>query len=103
MYGVEILGNTSNIHLEPLIKLKINNYISNYFLQISCTHTEILFLDLIILPFKKLALHRIGLEMFKNNLGYVPIAISDIFSSNYAFHNYTKCPQQPQVALCIWH
>ena len=49
-----------------------------------------LFFDLNILPFKKLVIHRM-LQMFKSNLGYVPIiARSDLFASNSAIHIYSS-------------
>ena len=57
----------SIIYLDPLIKLqeKIIRVItfSQYL-----AHTNDLFVQLQILPFKKLVIHRIGLHMFKNNL-----------------------------------
>ena len=78
IYCVEIWGNAANIYLDPLIKLqkKIIRVItfSQYL-----AHTNDLFVQLQILPIKKLVIHRIGLQMFKNNLGYIPKAVKSLF------------------------
>ena len=66
------------MQLDPLIKLqkKIIRVItySQYL-----AHTNDLFVQLQILPFKKLVIHRIGLQMFKNNLGYISKAVESLF------------------------
>ena len=76
-----------NIYLDPLIKLqkKIIRVItfSQYL-----AHTNDLFVQLQILPFKKLVIHRIGLRMFKNNLGYIPKAVESLFITNSDIHKY---------------
>ena len=52
-------------------------------------HTNDLFVQLQILPIKKLVIHRIGLQMlFKNNLGYIPKAVESIFITNSDIHKY---------------
>ena len=87
IYCVEIWGNAANIYLDPLIKLqkKIIRVItfSQYL-----AHTNDLFVQLQILPFKKLVIHRIGLQMFKNNLGYIPKAVESLFITNSDIHKY---------------
>ena len=87
IYCVEIWGNAANIYLDPLIKLqkKIIRVItfSQYL-----AHTNDLFVQLQILPFKKLVIHRIGLQMFKNNLGYIPKAVKSFFTTNSDIHKY---------------
>ena len=87
IYCVEIWGNAANIYLDPLIKLqkKIIRVItfSQYL-----AHTNDLFVQLQILPFKKLVIHRIGLQMFKINLGYIPKAVESLFTTNSDTHKY---------------
>ena len=87
IFCVEIWGNAANIYLDPLIKLqkKIIRVItfSQYL-----AHTNDLFVQLQILPFKKLVIHRIGLQMFKNNLGYIPKAVESLFITNSDIHKY---------------
>ena len=51
-------------------------------------HTNDLFVQLQILPFKKLVIHRIGLQMFKNNLGYISKAVKSLFTTNSDIHQY---------------
>ena len=51
-------------------------------------HTNNLFVQLQILPFKKLVIHRIGLQMFKINLGYIPKAVESLFTTNSDTHKY---------------
>ena len=51
-------------------------------------HTKNLFLDTNILPFKKLVIHRIGIQMFKFNLGLSPVALNNLFVHNSNIHNY---------------
>ena len=38
--------------------------------------------------FKKLVIHRIGLQMFKNNLGYISKAVESLFITNSDIHKY---------------
>ena len=87
IYCVEIWGNTSDIYLQPLIKLqkKIVRVItfSEYL-----AHTKELFLHLDILPFTKLVTHRIGMQMFKYHINDIPQALQILFTHNYQFHSY---------------
>ena len=87
IYCVEIWGNAVNIYLDPLIKLqkKIIRVIT--FSQ-HLAHTNDLFVQLQILPFMKLVIHRIGLQMLKNNLGYIPKAVESLFITNSDIHKY---------------
>ena len=41
-----------------------------------------------ILSFKKLVIHRIRLQMFKNNLGHIPKAVESLFNTNSDIHKY---------------
>ena len=38
--------------------------------------------------FQKLVIHRIGLQMFRNNLGYIPKAVESLFITNSDIHKY---------------
>ena len=38
--------------------------------------------------FKKLIIHSIGLQMFKNSLGYIPKAVECLFITNSVIHKY---------------
>ena len=40
-------------------------------------HTKDIYLKLNIFPFKDLVVHRIGMQMFKNNLGLLPNAVEN--------------------------
>ena len=78
IYCLEIWGNASDIHLQPLITThkKIGRIItfSSY-----CSHTNILFKHLNVLPFKKILFLRIGLQMFKYEYGQLPDALNMFF------------------------
>ena len=71
----------TNIYLDPLIKLQKKIIRVVTFSQY-LAHTDDLFVQLQILPFKKLIIHKIGLQMFKNNLGYIPKAVESLFITN---------------------
>ena len=71
-------------------------------------HTNDLFVQLQILPFKKLVIHRIGLQMFNNNLGYIPKAVESLFITNsdiytsITLETEIKCdPLMVSMNLCI--
>ena len=54
-------------------------------------HTNDLFVKIQILSFKKLVIHRIGLQilqMFKHNLGYIPKDVESLFITNSDIHKY---------------
>ena len=87
IYCVEIWGNAANIYLDPLIKLQ-NKIIRVITFSQYLAHTNDLFVQLQILPFKNLEIHRIGLQMFKNNLGYIPKAVESLFITNSDVHKY---------------
>ena len=74
IYCVEIWGSASDAHLLPLILLqkKIVRVIS---FSPYLAHTKEIFLKLNILLFKDLVVHRIGIQMFKNNVGFLPNAV----------------------------
>ena len=77
IYCLEILGNASDIHLQPLITTQKNVRIitcSSY-----CSHTNILFKHLNALPLKKLLFLRIGPQMFKYEYGQLPDALNMFF------------------------
>ena len=50
--------------------------------------TKDIYLKLNILLFKDLVVHRIGIQMFKNNLGFLPDAIENLFIANPTVHSY---------------
>ena len=87
IYCVEIWGSASDAHLLPLILLqkKIVRVIS---FSPYLAHTKEIFLKLNILPFKDLVVHRIGIQMFKNNVGFLPNAVENLFTANATVHNY---------------
>ena len=90
--------NATHIYLLPLIKLqkKIVRGItfSKYF-----AHTAELFVNLDILPFKLLVVHRIGILMFKNYLGYVPNVVHSLFTTNASIHDYNTVISTNYVLL----
>ena len=47
-----------------------------------------MFLKLNILPFKNLEVHKIGIQMFKNNVGFLPNAVENLFTANATVHTY---------------
>ena len=83
IYCTEIWGNTNDIHLDPLIKIKKSNHILS-----SPRLTVPLFQKLNILNFKKLVTQRIALLMFKYHKGILPDPINNLFSTNNNRHNY---------------
>ena len=83
IYCLEILGNASDIHLLQCKKNVIIITFSSY-----CSHTNILFKHLNVLPFKKLLFLRIGLQMFKYEYGQLPDALNMFFVTNRSVHNY---------------
>ena len=87
IYCVEIWGNAADSHILPIIILqkKIIRFIT---FSPYLAHTKNLFLDTNILPFKKLVIHRIGIQMFKFNLGLSPVALNNLFVRNSNIHNY---------------
>ena len=87
IYGIEIWGNASNIHRDPIIKLQkrcvriitFSNYLES---------TSPLFRTLEILNLKQIVIHRITLMMYKNMLNMRPKFISMMFKKNNEIHNY---------------
>ena len=78
IYCVEIWGNAADSHILPIIILqkKIIRFIT---FSPYLAHTKNLFLDTNILPFKKLVIHRIGIQIFKFNLGLSYLFVTPIF------------------------
>ena len=87
IYCVGIWGNAANIYLDPLIKLQ-KKMIRVVTFSLYLAHTNDLFVQLQSFPFKKFVIHRIGLQMFKNNLGYIPKAVESLFMTNSNIHKY---------------
>ena len=87
IYCVGIWGNAADCHILPIITLQTKNIC---FITFSpyLAHTKNLFLDTDILPFKMLVIHRIGIQMFKFNLGLSPVALNNLFVRNSNIHNY---------------
>ena len=75
------------IYLDPLIKLQKKNHQSHHIPKY-LAHTYDLFVQLQVIPFKKLVIHRIGLQMFKYNLGYIPKAVESLCITNSDIHKY---------------
>ena len=86
IYCLEILGNASDIHLQPLITTQKNVRIITF--SSYCSQTNILFKQLNVLPFKKLFFLRIGLQMFNYEYGQLPDALNMFFVKNRSVYNY---------------
>ena len=87
IYGIEIWGNASNIHLDPIIILQkrcIRIITFSHYLE----STIPLFRTLEILNLKQIVIHRIMLMMYKNMLNILPKFISMMFKKNNEIHNY---------------
>ena len=102
IYCVEIWGSASDAHLLPLILLqkkivRVINF-SPYL-----AHTKDIYLKLNILPFKDLVVHRIGMQMFKNNLGFLPNAVGNLFTANATIHSYNTRNKHKLRAACGMH
>ena len=82
----------SDAHLLPLILLqkkivRVINF-SPYL-----AHTKDIYLKLNILPFKDLVVHRIGMQMFKNILGFLPNAVRNLFTANATINSLLQYTQ----------
>ena len=86
-YCVEAWGNTPDTHIDPLIKLQ-KKVIRIITFSPYLAHTEPLFKELNILPFPKVVIQRIALQMFKFTNKLLPSAISELFISNSAVYKY---------------
>ena len=73
--------------LRPLIKLQKKIVLAITFSKISCRTAE-LFINLNILPFKLLVVHRNCIMMFINCIEYISNIIHNLFKTNAAMHNY---------------
>ena len=87
IYCVEIWGNAADIYLLPLIKLQKKIVLAITFSKYLAHRAE-LFVNLDILHFKLLVVHRIGILIFKNYLGYVPNVVHNLFTTNASIHDY---------------
>lgn len=87
IYCVEVWGNASGIHLDPIIKLQ-KQCVRTISFAAYREHTEPIFKELCILNFNKLVTHRIGLLMFKHSLELLPISISKLFTKNNEYHDH---------------
>ena len=88
IYCIEIWGNASAIHLEPLKKIQKKSIRAITFSEFSAP-SEPLFKKNNILNFDKLVFQRICLMMFKHHIGDVPKPISDLFQTNNNYHSYS--------------
>ena len=86
-YCVEVWGNTPDTHIDPLIRLQ-KKVIRIITFSLYLAHTEPLFKELNILPFPKVVIQRIALQMFKFTNKLLPSAISELFISNSAVYKY---------------
>ena len=98
-YCVEVWGNTPDTHIDPLIKLpkKVIRIIT---FSLYLAHTEPLFKELNILPFPKIVIQRIALQMFKFTNKLLPSAISELFISNSAVYKY-KTRNRTKLRQCF--
>ena len=87
IYCVEIWGNASEIHILPIITLQ-KKIVRALTFSPYLAHTKNIFIRLKILPFKKLVIHRIAIQMFKYNNGNIPKALSELFTLNSSNHSY---------------
>ena len=87
IYCVEIWGNASEIHILPIITLQ-KKIVRAITFSPYLAHTEDLFCRLKIFPFKKLVIHRIGIQMFKYHKGMVPKSVCELFTLKSSIHSY---------------
>ena len=105
IYCFEIWGNARNIHLLPLITLQ-KKIVSTVTFSRYLAHTAEIFIELDILPFKQLVIHRIGILMFKTHFECVPSVIKSIFATNASSHSYNTrnkhklCAPIASIPLC---
>ena len=87
IYCCEIWGNTSQTHLDSLIKCqkKIVRIMS---FSLYDAHSKPLFEQLHILDLKKLIIHRIALMMYKHSVYLLPVPVSNLFFKNSSLHGY---------------
>ena len=52
---------------------------------------------------KDLVVYRIGMQMFKNNLGFLPNAVGNLFTANATIHNYNTRNKHKLRAACGMH
>ena len=71
--------NTQSDHMHMHIQKKIVRVIN---FSPYLAPTKAILLKLNILPFKDLVVHRIDIQMFKNNLGLLPNAVENLFTAN---------------------
>ena len=81
---MEIWGNTSDIHLDTLLKVQKKYNIRLITYSSYLAHTNDIFKELNILPLYKLQFQRICLQIFKYANNTLPEAISKLFISNTA-------------------
>ena len=87
IYCVEIWGNASEIHILPIITLQ-KKIVRAITFSPYLAHTEDLFCRLKIFLFKKLVIHRIGIQMFKYHKEMVPKSVCELFTLNSSIHSY---------------
>ena len=88
IYCVEIWGNASTIHLDPLKKIQKKSIRAITFSEFTAP-SEPLFQRSNILNFDKLFFQRICLMMFKHHIGDAPKPVSDLFQTNDNYHSYS--------------
>ena len=54
------------------------------------SHSDPLFLTLKILPFTKIVMYRIGMQMYKYDQKTVPLVIRELFDDYTHIHQYNK-------------
>ena len=87
IYCVEAWGNAFEVHITPLITLQ-KKIIRIITFSPFRAHTTPLFKQINVLPFQKIVFNKIGLQMFKYNIGDIPNALKTLFIKNSSIHNY---------------
>ena len=81
------MGNTSAVHLDPLIKIQ-KRAIRIITFSSYLSPSEPIFQSLNILNFRKLVIQRVSLLMFKMSKCDVPKPLHALFRTNNLYHNY---------------
>ena len=87
IYCCEIWGNTSQTHLDSLIKCQ-KKIVRVMTFSLYDAHSKPLFEQLHILDLKKLIIHRIALMMYKHSVHLLPVPVSNLFIKNSSIHGY---------------
>lgn len=87
IYCCEIWGNARDVHLNPILKLQ-RKIIRIITFSKFTENIDTKFIELNILPFKKLVIQRIGLQMHRYSNNNLPSEIMNLFTRNEHVHSY---------------